>query len=410
MGRDEAVKSSVGRTRLRFRDLWHESRAALAANRLRTIAAGLAVFIAAAAATVVFVLSATIAAQVSDEFDAIRATSLRVTPTKSIPPDQQVFPGDTEVRLKRIPGVVSGGVVVSDVGVKVAITNTSALRDTVEAKLIGIDESVLDATDALIDGLRVPAAFDTGARVAYLGAELADRLGVVPPESRDALDSVVMVNGLALWVAGIIRDPQRLTESVDALVVPRKMAEQLADFEPADYSLLVETLGGAASGVGVDIPLVLAPERADPYVVDVPPDANRFRRRVEGNVRALVLAMVAISAMVGAFSISSAAYSGVIERTGEFGLRRAFGAKPRHIRSQVVVETVLVAGGAGIAGESLGFAIALIVSRVNGWTAIADPVQLAWVGPAACVLGVVAGLPPSHRASRIDPSVALRQA
>ncbi|MEZ5270046.1 MAG: hypothetical protein R2789_16275 [Microthrixaceae bacterium] len=45
--------------------------------------------------------------------------------------------------------------------------------------------------------------------------------------------------------------------------------------------MIIETAGGVAQNVGADILLVLAPERADPYVVDVPPDANQFRRRVE---------------------------------------------------------------------------------------------------------------------------------
>jgi putative ABC transport system permease protein len=218
-----------------------------------------------------------------------------------------------------------------------------------------------------------------------------------------------MVNGVAFQLLGIIRSPKRLTDTSAAVVIPRLAAQRFERYEPADFSLLVETAGGAARQVGLDLPLVLAPERADPYIVDVPPDANRFRRRVEGNVQALVFAMAALCGLVGAISIASAAYSGVVERTGEFGLRRAFGAKPHHIRSQVVAETILIATGSGLVGELIGFSLSLVIASAKGWILIADPMKLMAILPAACILGAVAGLLPARKASRIEPAVALRQ-
>lgn len=394
-------------TRFRIRDLRTEAIAALSANRLRSITSGLAVFVSAAAVVAVLTVSATVATQVSAEFNAIRATSVRVLPSKDIPPDKKVFPDDAAARIATLPGVVSGGVVVAG-DVQVTVSNTNAAGADLEADLIGVDDSVLDATGAIIDGYRIPAAFVTGATIAYLGESLAFRMGVNAPD-HDVFDQVVMVDGLVFQVAGVIRSPQRLTEVSNAVVVPLNTALRLRNYEPIDYLMIVETMSGAAGGVGADLPLVLAPERSDPYVVDVPPDPSAFRQRVEDNVQVLVFAMAALSAFVGAISVASAAYSGVSERTGEFGLRRAFGAKPKHVRAQIIAETLVVSIVAGGAGAAFGLGVSLVISRLNSWTTIVDPVPLVAVLPAAGLLGVIAGLLPAHKASRIDPSTALRE-
>jgi len=399
---------AVGSTRVRWRDLGREVVATLAANRLRSLASGLAVFVAAAALAAVLVVSATVANQVSDEFDALRATSVRVVPTKDVPPDLEVFPDDAELRLAGLPGVRAGGVVVTRPNDDVAVSTGNATEETTPAQVIGIDNSVLDATDAVIDGARVPVAFDRGATVAYVGDALATRIGV-PAPTPGATPTVVMIDGLAFDVVGVLRDPKRLTELADSVVIPRRTATRLAAYDPSDASILIETAPGAADAVGRDVPLLLAPERADPYIVDVPPEARKFRRRVEEDVQALVFAMAALSAFVGAISIASAAYSGVVERTGEFGLRRAVGAKPRHLATQVVAETVAVAALAGATGAVMGLLVALTVSTVNDWVTIVDPVPLAVIPGAAVVLGVIAGLLPARTAGRIDPAVALRR-
>lgn len=279
----------------------------------------------------------------------------------------------------------------------------------VETQLIGVDHSVLDATDASIDGIASPVAFESAANVAYIGDALATDLGVTPPTLDGPGLSIVTIDGLAFQVLGVLRSPQRLTETAGAVVIPRLTAEELSAYELTDYSMIIETAGGAAQNVGADIPLVLASQRAEPYVVDVPPDANQFRRRVEGNIQALVLAMAALSGLVGAISIASTAYSGVVERTGEFGLRRAFGAKPRHIRLQVILETLPIAMVVAVCGEILGLLVSLAVSMANGWATIVDGRVLLVIPIGAAILGVLASIIPARKASRIDSSMALRQ-
>ena len=98
----------------------------------------------------------------------------------------------------------------------------------------------------------------------------------------------------------------------------------------------------------------------------------------------------------------------VTERTREIGLRKAVGAKPGNILMQFLIETLtltLLGGGIGLA---IGWTIAVVVKYLNviQTQVTASSVILAIV--VTLVVGVLSGLYPAFRASRLSPIVALR--
>jgi putative ABC transport system permease protein len=98
----------------------------------------------------------------------------------------------------------------------------------------------------------------------------------------------------------------------------------------------------------------------------------------------------------------------VTERTREIGIRMAVGAKPRHILAQFLVEALTLSLIGGLIGLSLGLLAATRLAAQFGWPVLirSDIVVLA-VGFSALV-GVIFGLYPAHKASRLDPIEALR--
>jgi putative ABC transport system permease protein len=98
-----------------------------------------------------------------------------------------------------------------------------------------------------------------------------------------------------------------------------------------------------------------------------------------------------------------------MERIGEIGLRRALGARARHITWQFLTESAALGLVGGIAGTSLGTAVVVGVSLHNRWTPVLDPVTLAAAPVLGLTTGLLAGLYPSWRASRIQPVEALRR-
>lgn len=123
----------------------------------------------------------------------------------------------------------------------------------------------------------------------------------------------------------------------------------------------------------------------------------------------MLLAMIAgISLLVGGIGIMNIMLVTVTERTREIGLRKALGAKRRDILFQFLTESVTVSLTGGFAGIFLGWLIALIFTRIANWE---TPVTLGAVllGFIFSVLvGIVFGLWPAWKASKLNPISALR--
>lgn len=99
----------------------------------------------------------------------------------------------------------------------------------------------------------------------------------------------------------------------------------------------------------------------------------------------------------------------VLERTGEIGLRRALGARARHITLQFLAESGVLGALGGIVGTSLGVVTVVGVAVARDWTPVVHPATAATAPVAGLVTGVLAGLYPAWRASRIQPAEALRR-
>ena len=99
----------------------------------------------------------------------------------------------------------------------------------------------------------------------------------------------------------------------------------------------------------------------------------------------------------------------VLERSSEIGLRRALGARPRHIAIQFLAESTALGLFGGLVGACLGVLVAIAVTISEHWTALLDA-RIVFAAPAAgAVIGLLAGLYPALRASTIEPADALRR-
>jgi putative ABC transport system permease protein len=126
-------------------------------------------------------------------------------------------------------------------------------------------------------------------------------------------------------------------------------------------------------------------------------------------VLALLLAAVAsVSLLVGGIGIMNIMLVSVTERTREIGVRMALGARRRRILSQFLVESVTLSVLGGLIGVALGGGIALganavweVPASIPAWAVI---LSLALTGGA----GLLFGIYPAARASKLDPVEAMR--
>lgn len=151
----------------------------------------------------------------------------------------------------------------------------------------------------------------------------------------------------------------------------------------------------------------------DDFAVMSMEQATEMMDVVFNGLTILLLALVSISLIVGGVGIMNIMYVSVTERTGEIGLRKAMGARGSDIMAQFLWESLiisLIAGAIGIiVGNLISFAISLAASSQGfGWDfqPSVGGILLA-VGFSAAV-GLIFGIYPARRASRLEPIAALR--
>lgn len=118
--------------------------------------------------------------------------------------------------------------------------------------------------------------------------------------------------------------------------------------------------------------------------------------------------------LAGAIGVSNIMMVTVKERTNEIGIRRAIGAKPRDIMSQILSESMVLTAIAGMAGISFAvFILQMLEMGVSSGKGTSAHFQISfWTAVGACLilltLGMLAGLAPAYRAMAIKPIEAIR--
>ena len=118
--------------------------------------------------------------------------------------------------------------------------------------------------------------------------------------------------------------------------------------------------------------------------------------------------LVGISLVVGGIVIMNIMLMAVAERTREIGIRKALGARRRDILRQFLVEAATLSSSGALLGIVTGIALA---KAVDYWTPLPASISVPWIFVGVMLgvgVGVVFGVYPASRASRLDPIAALR--
>lgn len=114
--------------------------------------------------------------------------------------------------------------------------------------------------------------------------------------------------------------------------------------------------------------------------------------------------------MIGGVGIANMTLVSVLERTAEIGLRRAIGARRRHIVVQFLLSSVATAFLGAVVGTGVGMVVTTAVALAQQWPPTMSPVLPVVAPLVGAAIDVGAGAYPAHRASRIEPIDALRAA
>ena len=146
------------------------------------------------------------------------------------------------------------------------------------------------------------------------------------------------------------------------------------------------------------------------YEVQVPLELLNQAER-EKRLWNLVLGSIAgISLLVGGIGIMNIMLATVTERTREIGIRRAIGAKRRHIVMQFLMETTVLSTSGGILGVICGVALPMVFTLVLGITTSTSVSSVVIAFGISVLIGIVFGVYPAYKAASMNPIEALRHA
>ncbi|MEV7763685.1 ABC transporter permease [Microbacterium sp. NPDC089180] len=214
------------------------------------------------------------------------------------------------------------------------------------------------------------------------------------------------IDRTAYQVVGIIEQSPRLPRLHGELLLP----EDTPGFvDPKTTSAVLLTTAGAAQQVARQIPIAVDPYSPETVFVQAPSDAKQLRVEVEQGVQTTLIAFSILAIVVAVAALTNAMLLAVTARRGEIGMRKALGARGRHIAWLLAAESAYVGAVGGVLGLALGILAILVITLTQQWTPVFD-IRL---GPLAVVagifIGVLGGTTAVARAVRIRPADSLRQ-
>lgn len=376
----------------------------LRTRKLRAFLSALGIAIGIGAMVAVVGVSASSQANLLALIDSLGTNLLTVTPgqtflgNNAVLPDTAVgsilhmptvqrasavyqIPSATVLRTPYVPANQTGGIAVDAAG--------PGLPTTVSAKLAA-GEFLTSANQ------NYPAV--------VLGAQAASTLQI----SSVSGHIQVFLGGTWFTVIGIL-EPVALDTTLDSTVfIGLPVAERLFQAQPNPSEIYVRANQSQVTQASQLLAPTADPQSPSGVQISVPVDALKARAAAKGQFTTLLLGLGAVALLVGAIGIANIMVISVLERRAEIGLRRALGATRRHITTQFLTESALLAAFGGVAGLLLGALATLAYSLAQSEPMIVPAYALVAAPAAGLTIGMIAGLYPAAKAARLSPTEALR--
>jgi putative ABC transport system permease protein len=393
---------------------------ALRANKLRSMLTALGIIIGVAAVIIVVSLVQGLERSVLKQIERAGSQTLFVRPLmpQDIPFDQFVKVKNRDLTQDDLKALQRAVPQVTQV-TPLAITNSEVKANgrTTSTTLVMSDDSYLELNDISLTLGRnfVPSDLRLGNKVAIIGPKVVEKLDI----KGNPIGKLLQTPTLSLEIVGVLEERgTTIGNDPDSnVIIPLSTGlALLTDQQRRQLFFQVRIDPKISADDGADLVgdalrriKGLKPKEQEGFKVFSPKQFASIIGSITGIITSVAGGMVSIALLVGGIGIMNIMLVSVTERTREIGIRKAVGAKRKDVMLQFLIEAALLSVFGGTVGIVLGYGLGAIlgkallgtVGRIPLWAVVS-----AFAVPAA--IGVIFGLYPAAKASKLDPIEALR--
>jgi putative ABC transport system permease protein len=301
--------------------------------------------------------------------------------------------------VKAISPVVSGRV------------NVKKDRITSQVTLTGTNADYTNVRDAKVTNGRFLTDLDIEYRqkIAVIGSDTAATFfGTENP-----VGQYLQVEGTSFKVVGVLASKgSSLGQSGDSvIIVPLSTGQRLVKSTSINQVYLQGKSAAQMDYVMNEVKMSLAslyPNKSDSYTVTNQQDVMETMSSVSNTMTMMLGGIASISLLVGGIGIMNIMLVSVSERTKEIGIRKAIGAKRRDVLLQFLIEAAVLSAMGGLIGILAGLGLGKILSSMLGLTVSFSTSVIILSFLFSLIIGVVFGVFPANKASKLNPIQALR--
>lgn len=321
--------------------------------------------------------------------------------------DKTLDPDDMVAFVDESPELYAGvAPVVSGSGLMIKNGN----KNTDSTSLTGTNEKYADIRSVDLSAGRYLTSSDIDNRlhVAVIGTYLQNELF----DGADPLGQQLKINGTPFTVVGVLEETQDGEEGTadDAIVIPYNVATRLLKNSTVRTYMVQAAGDDMVDSAKAALKTYLGKKFTgdNTYTITDQKELMETMNEAMGTMTSMLGGIAGISLLVAGIGIMNIMLVSVTERTREIGIRKAIGARRRHILTQFLIESAVISTLGGLMGILLGVWLGSALGGLLGITAAPSSGTIVFAFVFSLAMGLFFGYYPANKASKLNPIDALR--
>lgn len=401
-----------------FNDILKESLLSIGGNKVRSFLTVLGIIIGVMAVVIMVAVGETVQKQITDQFSSlgtntvmIRAGAAQIGGVRS--GNRQTLTIDDADVIAKLPDVAATSPVQAS-GAQVVYGNKNW-----STSMMGVypDYTTVQNIEIEYGAFFDQSAVRNASTYAVIGPKTASELGM----DKNPVGEVIRVQNVPFVIIGVTKErgDSAMGSQDDMVIIPittLKKRVQGSRFPNAVSMIALKLYQDADNSVVIDQISALLRDRHklkvgddDDFQIMDMKQIMETMTTVTGYLKLLLIAIAAVSLLVGAIGIMNMMLVSVAERTREIGIRKAIGARERHIITQFLSESIMISFIGSMIGLVLGVGLAQGVGRfILGYNVPFSIWPVILSVSVAVIVGLASGVMPAIKAAKLNPIDSLR--